>query len=540
MRKYARTLDGLLAHAHLFDDRPFLLGPGGTALSYAEFLGRVDAVAAWLQAHNIQRWDKMGVFLPKSAAEAMATLAINRLGGVFVNLSSKTTPGRAAEILRECELKALFTTPHMARELVSTAREIGCQLITVPGKAAGVESTGWADIPDLAARPGSLAAAVDNDLAAILYTSGSTGRSKGVMISQRNFLDATARVADYLELSPSDRLLSVLPLSAPWGFLQLTTALHSGASVILQPVAFPVEIVRSVRAHGITGLAAMPPTWIQLVDQLENDGESLPELRYITSSGGVIPPRILEAFPRVFPNARVYLTYGLTEAFRTTVLPPEWFARKAGSLGRPCPNVDIFVIDHGRGLCGPGQRGELIHRGAAVTLGYWKDEEATRAVYKSCPELRPYIGDEVVHYSGDIVETDTDGFLWFVGRRDALIKVAGYRVSAEEIEIAAAESGLVSQAVAFAQPDPVFGQAIHLAIEPLAGQPFDADQFLSHCRRTLPTHMVPKRLHAWDESMPRTGTGKIDRHAVIRVHAGSPGASAGSADITIVSPSPIS
>lgn len=511
------TLADLLLAARRWTGREFLVAAADRSVGFEGFLERVDSVAEWLRAAGIRPGDRVGVFLPKSVEEAMATFAIARLGAVFVNLTSKTLTRRVVEILQDCEFRCLFTTPRVARELQAAAMEAGCRLVTVgatPDAPDGL--TPWSAIPaaefEDQARPESTADA----LAAILYTSGSSGRSKGVMISHQNLMHATLRVAGYLRNHPADRILAVLPLSAPWGVLQLTTALLSGATVILQPALFPVEIIRTIRGQAVTGLAAMPPTWIQLVELLEAACETLDSLRYVTTSGGVIPPRILEAFPRVFPNAEVFLTYGLTEAFRTTLVPPDWFQRKPGSLGRPCPGVDIFVVRPGGGLCGPGERGELIHRGSAVTLGYWKDSDATALSFKPCAELRHLIGDEIVHHSGDLVETDADGFLWFIGRKDALIKVAGHRVSAEEIELTALQSGLISQAVAFGVQDAAFGQVIHLAVEPVGHAAVDPETLLSHCRQTLPSHMVPRYLTVWPGAMPRTGTGKIDRDSVIR------------------------
>jgi acyl-CoA synthetase (AMP-forming)/AMP-acid ligase II len=256
---------------------------------------------------------------------------------------------------------------------------------------------------------------------------------------------------------------------------------------------------------------------VQLVEHLLAAGATLPELRYVTSSGGVLPPRVLEAWPRVFPNARPFLTYGLTEAFRSTLVPPDWFARKRGSLGRPCRNVDVFVIADGR-VCGPGERGELVHRGGVVTLGYWNDPAATAAGFRPCPELRHLLGDERVHYSGDLVETDADGFLWFAGRREAQLKVAGHRVSAEEIELAAQRSGLVTEAVAFGEPDPVFGQVIALALTPAAA--FTPEALLAACRAALPSYAVPRRLCVWSGPLPHTGTGKLDRAAIAAASSG--------------------
>ena len=510
------TLTDLLLAARRWAGRDFLVA-ADRSVGFDDFLERVDSVAEWLRAAGVRPGDRVGVFLPKSFEEAVATFAIARLGAVLVNLTSKTLVRRVAEILQDCEFRCLFTTPRAARELQSAATETGCRLVAVgamPDASDGL--TPWSAIPSAEFQAPAAMAPTAGDLAAILYTSGSSGRSKGVMISHRNLMHATHRVARYLRNCPTDRILAVLPLSAPWGVLQLSTALLSGATVILQPALFPVEIIRTVRSQAVTGLAAMPPTWIQLVELLEAAGEALDSLRYVTTSGGVIPQRILAAFPHVFPNAEVFLTYGLTEAFRTTLVPPDWFRRKPGSLGRACPGVDIFVVKPGEGLCGPGERGELIHRGPAVTLGYWKDPEATALSFRPCAELRHLIGDEIVHHSGDLVEADADGFLWFIGRKDALIKVAGHRVSAEEIELAAVQTGLVSQAVAFGVRDEAFGQVIHLAVEPVAHARVEPETLLSHCRRTLPSHMVPRYLTVWPEPMPRTGTGKIDRDLVIR------------------------
>lgn len=501
-------------HARKFPANIAVEAPDGTTLSFQDLLAKADAVAGWLAQHGVRSGDRVGVYLPKSLPEVIASLGILRLGAVLVNLSSKTPQGRVAEIAVETGCRWLFTNASNARHLTKDSAGGGWGLVVCGSGTSTVPGT----MPFDSIAPGTAfeePAPNPDDLAAILYTSGSTGRSKGVMISHRNFTSAIHRLVGYLGNGPDDRILSVLPFSAPWGLLQLLTMLYAGGRVALQPVAFPAEIVRTIQTRALTGLAAMPPTWIQLVDHLLAAGETLSELRYVTSSGGEIPKRILEAFRKVFPKAEVFLTYGLTEAFRSTLVPPEWFSRKAGSLGRPCQNVEVFVIEKGVGICGPGQRGELVHRGDVVTLGYWNDPAATDVCYRPCPELKHLIGDERVHYSGDLVEIDADGFLWFVCRIESQIKAAGHRVSAEEVERVAGQSGLIGHAVAFADPDPVFGQVLALAVEPREG--FDTEALLTFCREHLPSYAVPRRVDVWAGAMPFTGTGKIDRDAVIRV-----------------------
>lgn len=304
-------------------------------------------------------------------------------------------------------------------------------------------------------------------------------------------------------------------MSAPWGVIQASTMAMVGGSIILQRVAMPSDIVNTVVSKDVTGMAAFPENWVQIVPYLLEAGLMLPGLRYITSSGGRIPHSILEAMPRVFPNARIFLTYGLTEAFRSTYVPPEMFKAKMGSLGRPCPNVDVFVVKSDGTLAGRGEQGELIHRGTLVTRGYWNNPEATAERFRPCPALRDLIGEEPVHYSGDLVRIDEDGYFWFVGRVDALIKCSGYRISPTEVEELVHESGLVTYAVAFGVADEALGQVVHLAVS-VDGGAVDTDALMEHCRRHMPSYMVPRRIHGWDGSMPKTETGKIDRPAVIR------------------------
>jgi len=487
----------------------------------AELRARVEALAAWLLRHGLRRRDRVGIYLHPSIDQFVALLAVSLAGGVFVVLNHRWSPAQVARAMAHTGMRWLFTQAGKMSALAAPAQALGCPLIVrEPGLGPG-PSVPWPASGPVEPLPG-FPALSDRDLAAILYTSGSTGLPKGVMISHRNFLDASHRIAEYLGNHHGDRVLALLPCSAPWGVLQLTTMLQAGGQVVLPGASMPAEVARSIRQHRVTGLAGLPPTWIGLVDYLEDRGETLPELRFVTTSGGVIPDRVLEAMPRVFPRAEVFQTYGLSEAFRSTLVPPSWFARKRGSLGRPCRNVDVFVVQPGKGRCGPGERGELVHRGAVVTLGYWADPEATAASFRSCPELREEISDEIVHYSGDIVEMDAEGFLWFVGRRDGLLKINGHRVSPEEIESAAVRAGAVAHAVAFGLEDQSGCHGICLAIQPARAAAFDRAEFDRRLRDALPSYQFPRKLSVWAEPMPLSAPGKVDRAAVIRRSFGEP------------------
>ena len=267
-------------------------------------------------------------------------------------------------------------------------------------------------------------------------------------------------------------------------------------------------------AGGVTGLAAVPPIWGQIARLLDAHPVALPSLRRITNSGGKIPLNVLERLPHLFPGVEIFLMYGLTEAFRSTYLAPTKFAAKMGAIGRAIPGAEIYAIKPGEGIAGPGETGELVHRGPLVSLGYWGKPEATAEKIRPCPELAPLIGDEPVVWSGDTVRVDADGDFWFVARTDAMIKSSGFRVSPDEVEDLVCRSGLVGDAVAFGVEDDDLGQVVHVALTPLAG--FSDAALFAHCRRAMPHYMLPRRLHVWIEPMPRTASGKLARPEIVR------------------------
>ncbi|HOF40766.1 MAG TPA: AMP-binding protein [Candidatus Hydrogenedentes bacterium] len=486
---------------------------GGTQVSYGELANRAEALAAWMHERGIRRGDRVAVHLHKSIEEIIVTFAVVRIGAIIVNVSYQRSVPQLEHILHDCQVRLLFTDRRRAMLAEKAGALRAVQEVVVLGRPDGItNATGWDQLPQCGTAPASRP--VDADLASLHYTSGSTGMPKGVMTTHLNLIDGTHRVADYLHNSAEDRILGLVSLSAPWGLLQVTTMFLRGGTLVLQPVAIPSEIVASINANRVTGLAAFPVSWIEIVAYLQQEPVAMPSLRYITSSGGKIPLPTLEALPRVLPGVDIYLTYGLTEAFRSTVLPPERYQDKMGSLGRPCRNVDVFIVDPAKGICGPGEQGELIHRGTLVTKGYWGDPETTARSFRTCEALRPLIGDEIVHYSGDIVRMDDEGFLWFVERADSVIKCSGYRVSPTEVEDIVQRSGLAHHAVAFGVEDDSLGQVVHVAVS-AEGRDVDLAGLMQYCRQHMPTFMVPQKFHVWEGAMPIAGTGKVDRRAVI-------------------------
>lgn len=475
------------------------------AVSYAQFSAEVDIVADYLARAGVQAGDRVIVHLRKSIAEAAAMFGAAKIGAVVVNVNIQWTAEQLRYVAQDSGAVALITTAAAAKgDLPESLRSV-----LVDGVVEGLAS--WAD--QTATGDGVEAAPDDADLAMIIYTSGSTGMPKGVMLSHRNIRIGAETVVDYLGLRDTDRLLSVLPYSFDAGLNQLTTMLLTGGSVVHQPVVMPTEVVKAIQTHDVTGFAGVPPLWNQVVRLLATAPADLPSLRLITNTGGKIPPDILEKMPAVFPGVDIFLMYGLTEAFRSTYLPPAKFAAKMGSIGQAVPNAQVHVIQHGKGRAGPGELGELVHAGPLVSLGYWGQPELSAAKIRPCPELHDLIGDASVVYSGDLVRVDDDGDLWFVGRVDDMIKTSGFRLSPTEVEDLVSRSGMAADVVAYGVDDDDLGQVVHVALTPMDG--FDQAALMAHCRKTMPHYMVPRHVHEWPGAMPRTASGKLDRPAII-------------------------
>ena len=318
-------------------------------------------------------------------------------------------------------------------------------------------------------------------------------------------------VADYLHISHADRTLAVLPFSFDAGLNQLITAFHTGATCVLIKFLFAKEIVAALAKERITGLAGVPSLWNLLAQENSRLHETpLEHLKYITNTGGALPLSVLAKLREALPQTDVVLMYGLTEAFRSTYLPPDELERRPTSIGKAIPNSEIFVVNEAGQLCGPGEIGELVHRGPTVSLGYWGHPTLTAQVLRPNPFAPPqHSQPEMVCYSGDLVITDDDGFLYFVGRRDNQIKSAGFRISPNEVEAALCRAATVREAAVIGLPDEVLGEQIKAFVVPQDGARVNVDAILEDVAEHLPRHMVPREVEVLDE-LPKTSSGKID------------------------------
>lgn len=488
-----------------------------TTLDYATAWEQAWRTGAALVGLGVARGDRVAIFLDKRPETIAAIFGASVAGAVFVPVNPALKGPQVSYILRDCGVRALVTTRQRWEALRDDVK--GCvdlaHVLLVDHGLGALPHGGEASVHDLTALGARATAApshcgaVDLDTAAILYTSGSTGQPKGVVLSHRNLLAGAESVSTYLGHRADDVILAVLPLSFDAGLSQVTTAFASGARVVLVNYLLARDVVRLCARHGVTGLTCVPPLWIQLA-AAEWPPEATRSLRYFANTGGRLPRATLARLRDVFPQADPYLMYGLTEAFRSTYLDPSEVDRRPDSIGKAIPNAEILVVRPDGTPCTPGEEGELIHRGALVAQGYWGDEARTAGRFRPVPGTgTSWRTPELAVWSGDRVVSDEDGFLYFVGRTDDMIKTSGYRVSPTEIEEVAYDSGLVRDAAALGLPDEALGHRIVLVVTPADGA-LRPEDLLAVLRPQLPRYMVPAEVIV-RPVLPRSPNGKFDR-----------------------------
>ncbi|WP_368039529.1 acyl-CoA ligase (AMP-forming), exosortase A system-associated [Sphingomonas sp. ID1715] len=498
-------------------DAPALIA-GGETLTYAELEERVAALAGWLVSQGVTPGDRVATWLPKTVTACLMPLAAPRAGAVHVPINPALKRAQVAYILTDSGARLLVTQEIRAGTLEPGDVPGGCRVLLDPPrngegdqpKAGG----GGPPLAQLAGPPppplrGGPPPRSGEDLAALLYTSGSTGRPKGVMLSQANLWVGAISVARYLQLTPEDRTLCVLPFAFDYGQNQLLSTWAAGGCAVALDYLTPRDVVKAVERHRITTLAGVPPLWLQLSEA------SWPEtttLRRLTNSGGALTEPLVRRLRALFPAADLYAMYGLTEAFRSTYLDPKLIDDHPTAIGDAIPFAEVLVVRADGSLCGPGEPGELVHCGPLVAQGYWQDPERTAVRFRPAPSASRYGGTAV--WSGDTVVRGADGLLRFVGRADEMIKTSGNRVSPTEIEEAVAATGLVLEVAAFGVPDPKLGQAILLVAR---GDGKAEGELRMALKRELPGFMQPGRI-VWLDALPRSPNGKIDRNALRAEH----------------------
>jgi acyl-CoA ligase (AMP-forming) (exosortase A-associated) len=495
---------------------------GDQRLNYRQVASQTAALGNGLRKAGLERGDRVGIYLDPSVPQALSIFAVSLAGGVYVPINTLLFPDQVAHIANDCRMKGLITSRAKMETLAPMLRSIPSLEFLVVTDSAELPGSPLPthDFEGLCREPAPtnwLENSIEKDLAAILYTSGSTGKPKGVMLTHAQVMAGSSIVSAYLEIGESDRILAVLPFSFDAGMNQIMTAFQQGGTLVLTTFVFAREIVQALLRERITGLAGVPTVWSLLAQPSSTlQKHQFPHLRYITNTGGAMPQSVLATLRKALPTTKIFLMYGLTEAFRSTYLPPEELDRRPTSMGKAIPNTEILVISEQGQLCKPGEVGELVHRGPTVSLGYWGRPDLTGEVLRPHPLLPPELQDgERVCYSGDLVKMDEDGFLYFVGRRDTMIKSSGFRISPTEVEEVLFQSGRLRGAAVIGIPDELLGQSIKAFVVPKDGEKLAPEDLIAHCAEKMPRHMVPKVVQLLPE-LPKTSSGKVDYPALRR------------------------
>jgi amino acid adenylation domain-containing protein len=467
--------------------------------TYGALADRAAAVAATLVAGGAERTRPVGILLERGTDAVAAFFGVLAAGRTAVVLNENLRPRQIEHALAHAGARHLLTSAEL---LARQTRPIDSSWhIMDMGTLPAVNGRGFEPV-----------ARLDGDVAQIIHTSGSTGLPKGVAVSHGNLQAAARTVTSYLGITDADRIASLLPLAFVYGMSQVLCAVRAGAALVVERSPLPHQIATTLASEAVTVLAAVPPLWLRLLGTEAFTADPLMSLRVMTNAGGHLPVHAVRALRKAHPDARLFLMYGLTEVLRSTYLPPEEVDRRPESIGRAIPGSEVLVLREDGTEALPGEVGELVHRGPTVTLGYWNDPERTAQTFRPHP-LRPAgtPDRERVVFSGDLVYRDAEGFLFFLGRRDGVIKTMGYRVGPDEVADVLYASGEVSEAAVTGEPDDQWGARIvaHIVLAPQGSR----ERLHAYCARELPRHLQPARIEVRD-ALPRLPSGKADLRAL--------------------------
>jgi len=496
---------------------------GGQRLTYQQINHFSNQIAIRLLDMGIQHQDRIAIFLENSVEAVISLFGILKTGAIFVMLNPGMKAKKLHYIIQDSGARAIIARTdkeQIIKDAVTDAPEldriIWCstsQLKINPQPATHnsrcVNNYLWKELvfehSSFTTSPPQTSV-IDPDLAAIIYTTGSTGKPKGVMSAHRNMVAAANSIIQYLENVKDDIILNVLPLHFDYGLYQvLMTFLFGGTIVLEKSFAYPYKIIERLDEEKITGFPIVPTLAALLLQIKEFDKFDFSNIRYITNTADVLPEAHIRKLQNVFPNAKIYSMYGLTECKRVSYLPPEELNARPGSVGKPMAAVKAFIVNKKGQEVGPGVAGELVVSGPNVMQGYWNDPEETARVFRKSQNPK-----ETLLYTGDLFKKDKEGFLYFVARKDDLIKIKGQRVSPKEVENVLCELDNVVEAVAIGMPDQTTGRSIRAIVIPRNGSRLNEDMIFDYCRKNLEPFMVPNQIK-FRTSLPKLSNGKIDK-----------------------------
>jgi amino acid adenylation domain-containing protein len=488
----------------------------GDRLTYAEVEARSNALAHALIRRGVRRGDRVVVFAQNGVDAAVSFWAVLKANAVVSVISPLTKTAKLAYLLNDCRATALIADAELAPVFAPAAA--ASPHLSVILVAGDFDAAALSGLPGVASLHGAISderrdrpptrRSIDVDLAAIIYTSGSTGEPKGVMLTHRNILAAATSITTYLENVEDDVILCALPLAFDYGLYQMIMAFRVGARLVLERgFVYPAQVVKLIVEEEVTGLPGVPTIFATLAELNGREGSEVQfsTIRYVTNTAAALPVKYIATLQGLFPNAKIYSMYGLTECKRCTYLPPEDLGRKPTSVGIAIPNTELWIVDDSDVRRGPGEVGQLVVRGATVMRGYWEKPEETARRLRPGP-----LPGEMVLYTGDYCKLDDEGYLYFIARMDDIIKSRGEKVAPKEVEGTIANLEGVKEVAVIGVPDDILGQAVKAFVVLERGSTLTERDILAECNEKLESFMVPRVVEILAE-LPKTATGKIKK-----------------------------
>lgn len=490
-------------------------------LSYYEVELYSNKLGAFLIDIGVKRHDRVIIFLDNSSYSAISIFGILKAGAAFVPLNPTIKHQKLNYILRDSGAKVIITQSDKLEVINSAAADLsGVKVVSVDQCNLHFENFEnffvWEDsveeLPgvsngDLNKRKNQI---IDVDLGALIYTSGSTGEAKGVMSAHYNIVSAASSIIRYLQNTQNDILLNVLPLSFDYGLYQVIMNVMFGGTIVIEnSFLFPIKILEIIENEQITGFPIVPTILALFLNLKELDAYGLNSLRYISNTGAALPEEHIKRFASYFPHINIYSMFGLTECKRISYLEPDKVLIKPKSVGKAMPNCEVFIVDENKKELGANEIGELVVRGSNVMRGYWNSPELTAKVYKTGKTER----DRLL-FTGDLFTKDEEGYLYFVGRIDDMIKTKGERVSPKEVENILCGIDGVLEAAVIGIDDEILGKAIKAYIVKTNDSEITYREIIKYCKKNMETFMVPKEIEIV-EKLPRTINGKVDKKILV-------------------------
>lgn len=480
--------------------------------SYSEIYEKSMKLASHLVNSGIKKGDRVAIYMNNSWQSIVSIYGITFAGGVFIVINPQTKASKLKYILNDSGAKIIISSFSLKNELIQALVDSPCiQQLLLSGKSDFINqhnllTLGFEDITESSNPISELPSIIANDLAALIYTSGSTGFPKGVMMTHQSMVFTSWSLIEYLRLSEEDRILLVLPLAFDYGLYQLIMAITIGGTLIVeQSFTFPASIYNSIEKYKPTVFPGVPTVYAMMINSNKQTGLAFDCIRKVTNTAAALPAEFIPDLKKIFPNALIFKMYGLTECKRVCYLEPELVDLKPNSVGKAIPGTEVFLLSPEGNPVPVGEAGILHIRGPHVMLGYWNKEDLSREMLK--PGKLP--GERIL-CSNDLFTMDADGFLYFQGRTDDIIKTRGEKVSPIEIEKIIYKIEGIREVAVIGIPDEIMGESIVAFVTMHTTCNLNKDDIQRECVKHLEPFMVPQSI-AFIKEMPKSTNGKIDK-----------------------------